>query len=323
MKSWGESIPEKTAEMPFFFALLVPESWENCFRNQWLTLCKIRLIAVYSTIFYDEGEVMMMDFADKLQSYRKQKGMSQENLAEVIGVSRQAVSKWESGQSYPEVEKIITLSELFGVSVDHLVKDVPDHPGKAEPATVPVYPDLKSLFHYHYEYKSKKTCFGIPLVHINVGRGIYVAKGVIAIGNIAVGAVSIGIVAIGGLCLGALALGLISLAGLALGLLLAIGGVAAGIIAVGGVAAGVVAIGGVALGMFSFGGAAIASHIAIGGYASGHIAIGDTAKGAYALIVQNNDFSSIKAEQVRQLIQQEYPGLWKPFAEVIISFFTI
>ncbi|WP_084064909.1 helix-turn-helix transcriptional regulator [Paenibacillus stellifer] len=45
-----------------------------------------------------------MEFAEKLQSYRKQRGMSQENLAEVVGVSRQAVSKWESGQSYPEMD---------------------------------------------------------------------------------------------------------------------------------------------------------------------------------------------------------------------------
>lgn len=259
-----------------------------------------------------------MDFADKLQSYRKQRGMSQENLAEVIGVSRQAVSKWESGQSYPEMDKMIALSELFHVTLDHLVKDVPSNTSE-EQILPPSYVDLKSMF--HYEYKSKRTCFGIPLVHIHIGRGLCVAKGILAIGNISIGAISIGIVALGGLCLGALALGLFSFAGLALGLLLAVGGVAAGTVAIGGLAAGIFAIGGLAVGMFSLGGLAIASHIAIGGYASGHIAIGDTAKGAYTLVIQNEDFSSIKAEQVRQLIHQEYPHLWKPIAERIISIF--
>ncbi|WP_262416510.1 helix-turn-helix domain-containing protein [Paenibacillus sinensis] len=267
-----------------------------------------------------------MEFAEKLQSYRKQRGMSQENLAEVVGVSRQAVSKWESGQSYPEMDKMIVLSELFSVSVDHLVKDVPNNAGRAGDSGTASYAqgpsvvDLKSMF--HYEYKSKRTFYGVPLVHIHFGRGLYVAKGVIAIGNIAVGALSIGIIAIGGLCLGALALGLISLAGLALGLLLAVGGVAVGALSIGGLALGILAIGGMAAGVFSFGGFAVASHIAIGGYASGHIAIGDTAKGAYTLAIQNNNFGSIKAEQVRQLINQEYPHLWKPLAERIISFFN-
>lgn len=260
-----------------------------------------------------------MDFAGKLQSYRKQRGMSQENLAEVMGVSRQAVSKWESGQSYPEMDKMIGLSELFCVSVDHLVKDVPNNNGGVEYIPSTPYVKLKSMF--HYEYKSKRTCFGIPLVHIHIGRGRNVAKGIIAIGNIAVGAVSIGIIALGGLSLGALALGLISLAGLALGLLLAVGGMAAGTMAVGGMALGIFAIGGLAIGMFSFGGLAMASHIAIGGYASGHIAIGDTANGVYPLVIQNNDFNSIKVEQVRQLINQEYPRLWKPIVERIISIF--
>ncbi|AIQ73483.1 MULTISPECIES: helix-turn-helix transcriptional regulator [Paenibacillus] len=259
-----------------------------------------------------------MDFANKLQSYRKQRGMSQENLAEVIGVSRQAVSKWESGQSYPEMDKMISLSELFHVSLDHLVKDASSDT-KAEHVASPVYVDLNSLF--HYEYKSKRTCFGIPLVHIHIGRGLYVAKGVIAIGNIAIGAVSIGIVALGGLCLGALALGLISFAGLALGLLLAVGGIAAGTMAVGGIALGIFAVGGLAVGMFSLGGLSIASHIAMGGYASGHIAIGDTVKGAYTFITQDNNFNDIKGEEVRKLIQQEYPHLWKPIVQGIISIF--
>jgi len=52
-------------------------------------------------LIYDYGEVKVMNFSVKLQTLRKEKGMSQEKLAEFLGVSRQSVSKWESGQSYP------------------------------------------------------------------------------------------------------------------------------------------------------------------------------------------------------------------------------
>lgn len=65
-----------------------------------------------------------MNTAQRLQQLRKEKGMSQEELAERLGVSRQAVSKWESGQSSPDVEKIVAASELFGVTTDWLLKGV-------------------------------------------------------------------------------------------------------------------------------------------------------------------------------------------------------
>lgn len=64
-----------------------------------------------------------MIFADKLIKLRKQAGWSQEELAAHLDVSRQSVSKWESAQSIPDLEKIIKLSKLFGVSTDYLVKD--------------------------------------------------------------------------------------------------------------------------------------------------------------------------------------------------------
>ena len=67
-----------------------------------------------------------MKFQDKLQILRKQNAMSQEKLAEKIGISRQAVAKWESGESCPDVDKIILLSDLFRISIDKLVKDYDD-----------------------------------------------------------------------------------------------------------------------------------------------------------------------------------------------------
>ncbi len=64
-----------------------------------------------------------MNFAVKLLLLRKQKGLSQEQLAEMIEVSRQSISKWESQQALPEASKIIAISNIFGVSIDQLLKD--------------------------------------------------------------------------------------------------------------------------------------------------------------------------------------------------------
>ena len=64
-----------------------------------------------------------MILADKIISLRKKAGMSQEELADQMKVSRQAVSKWESAQSVPDLNRILKLSEIFGVSTDYLLKD--------------------------------------------------------------------------------------------------------------------------------------------------------------------------------------------------------
>ena len=63
-----------------------------------------------------------MIFSEKLLTLRKAKGMTQEELAEKLEVSRQSISKWESGQSVPELEKIVALSTIFGVTTDSLLK---------------------------------------------------------------------------------------------------------------------------------------------------------------------------------------------------------
>lgn len=64
-----------------------------------------------------------MILADKIIKLRKQNGWSQENLAEKLEISRQSVSKWESGTSIPDLDKIIKMSSIFGVSTDYLLKD--------------------------------------------------------------------------------------------------------------------------------------------------------------------------------------------------------
>lgn len=66
-----------------------------------------------------------MTFGEKLKALRKEKGYSQEQLAVLLDVSRQAVSKWESDRGLPEIEKLLQLSGLFGVTLDHLLKEEP------------------------------------------------------------------------------------------------------------------------------------------------------------------------------------------------------
>ena len=69
-----------------------------------------------------------MNFGENLQSIRKKNHMSQEDLAELLGVSRQAVSKWELGEGYPEVDKLLILSQKLNVSLDSLLGNEPAKP---------------------------------------------------------------------------------------------------------------------------------------------------------------------------------------------------
>lgn len=71
-----------------------------------------------------------MNLSEKIIKLRKSKGWSQEELAEKLGVSRQAVSKWESNMSTPDLDKIVLLTDLFGVTSDYLIKD------NSEPLTI-------------------------------------------------------------------------------------------------------------------------------------------------------------------------------------------
>ena len=75
-----------------------------------------------------------MTFGEKLQALRKAQGLSQEELAQRINVSRQALSKWESGASVPDTENVIALSRLFGVSTDYLLLDEVKASGQTSPA---------------------------------------------------------------------------------------------------------------------------------------------------------------------------------------------
>ena len=65
-----------------------------------------------------------MKFNEKLLDLRKKQGLSQEELGLELQVSRQTISKWEAGQSYPDFQKLVLLSDYFGMSLDELVKDI-------------------------------------------------------------------------------------------------------------------------------------------------------------------------------------------------------
>ncbi|WP_195268997.1 helix-turn-helix transcriptional regulator [Eubacterium sp. 1001713B170207_170306_E7] len=261
-----------------------------------------------------------MTFQEKLFQLRKEKGLSQEALAERMGVSRQAVSKWESGLSNPDINNLVLLSDVFGVSLDELIKG--EEPGMSE--TKETIETVVTPHSRHYEYRSQRQIGGLPLLHVNFGRsrGHFRAKGIIAIGNIATGLISIGLISAGLFSVGALSFGLLALGGLALGVLLACGGVAAGGIAIGGIAFGIFAVGGLAVGMFATGGCAVASHIAVGGYARGHIASGDIASGV-RIIEQHLSSSSrvMDRAMMAQAIDQEFPEMWSSFRALLIMLY--
>ena len=77
----------------------------------------------------------MMSLGNSLFQARKKSGMSQEEVAEKLGVTRQAVSRWESDTAYPETDKIVRMATLFGVSCDYLL-GVAEREGEAPPSPV-------------------------------------------------------------------------------------------------------------------------------------------------------------------------------------------
>ena len=259
-----------------------------------------------------------MEFAEKLMTLRKQAGLSQEQLADRLGVTRQSVSKWESGTAFPELVKLVTLSEMFGVSVDYLVKDYVEEPEQQRadsPDTARLEQKVDDLTRYvkgsFYAYDSQTKIFGLPLVSVRVGfvrrqqmSWENVAKGVFAIGNVAIGAVSLGLVSVGLLSFGCIALGL-----------LALGVIAMGLASLGVVAAGCIAFGVCAMGLYAGGVCAVGSKIAVGvAAAAGETAVGYDADAPQVLLWG----SGLSREEVEAFLLRHHPDLWKP----LLRFFS-
>lgn len=252
-----------------------------------------------------------MSLGDKLSKLRRENNYTQEQLAEILGVSRQAISKWESDTAYPETEKLLRLGELYGCSMDYLLKDgnVQNESG-AKTITL-------NFNKFHFERKSKTTIKGLPLWHINIGFG-RTAKGIIAVGFVAKGIVSIGLFSFGIISIGLLALGLLALGDLAIGLL-PIGVFAIGAVAVGAISIGIVSIGALSIGLFSAGALAIGKYFAMGDTAKALIALGKTTAigGTYQKL---GELSAQDIADIRNFLDMNIPW-YLSWAKEIIKLF--
>ena len=108
-----------------------------------------------------------MEFNNKLYELRKKKGLSQEELANRLNVSRQTISKWEVGDSTPDMEKLAAISELFQVSLDELVLDKVPEKAPEKPAKSELYSDIKEKF--LTEDNRKKAKKGLKIAAIVLG----------------------------------------------------------------------------------------------------------------------------------------------------------
>lgn len=268
-----------------------------------------------------------MTLGEKIYRLRVEKGFSQEAFGEMLNVSRQSISKWETDQSVPELNKIVAISEMFGVSTDYLLKE-PEEYSTDSGNQDSIYETGDSIVKngttqqviiqrqtFEYEYKSQKSWRGLPLVHVHIGFRPVRAKGVIAIGNVAQGIIAIGIVGVGVVTLAVggvglfLAIGAIAVGGIAAGSL------AAGIITFGALSVGIFSMGAVAVGQFSCGAMAIGSQIAIGDVARGGIALGDSeAQGVFFEAVRAAD-GSFDYEGMIQAIDANVAESWHIFTQ--------
>ena len=239
-----------------------------------------------------------MTFQERLNRLRREKGLSQEDLAEVVGVTRQAVQKWESGASRPDMDNLTALADYFGVTLDYLVLGREQVPAaQTQGQTI-----INNYYHpdcWEYEYKSERTLWGLPLVHIHLKNNSLVrAKGIIAIGNVATGVVAVG---------GVFSAGIVSLGVLSVGLL-AVGCIAAGAAAIGGLAFGWLGLGGIVRSVYGAGGIVEASRIAIGGVTEAPLAIGRVVKGEMVIQLPEGKLSPELIAEIREAVSAALDG---------------
>ncbi len=250
-----------------------------------------------------------MTLGNKLSKLRKMNNYTQEQLAEVLGISRQAISKWESDITYPETDKLIRLSELFNCSLDYLLKDEAEtDPEMQKSSADDVVFSWRRKIH---ERKSEKILWGMPLWHIGKNATGVVAvgmnaRGIIAVGMKAKGIVSFGLLSMGFLSFGMLSLGLIAIGVISIGILSA-GCFAAGLLAAGAISLGIVSMGAIAVGDFSVGALAIGKYAAMGDNARAAIALGDTR--AVGSIYQNTGELTVQEiSMIKELLDSNVPS---------------
>lgn len=233
-----------------------------------------------------------MTFGEKLSKLRRENNYTQEQLADILSVSRQSISKWESDVTYPETDKLIRLSELFRCSLDYLLKD-----GKQQEAPLgttippsPASPPFLRSREWKKNIKSTKTLFGLPLWAFGQNVTAVVAIGMRARGIVAIGMCATGLISFGMLSLGVLSFGLLSLG------LLSVGCCSIGVLSIGSLSLGIFAIGSIAAGELSAGAIALGKYAAIGDHASGMIAIGKSqAAGSLYQSLNNADSAAVGA----------------------------
>lgn len=262
-----------------------------------------------------------MTTGEKITEGRKKLGLTQQQFADELNVTRQAVSRWESDLAFPETDKLIKLSEMFGCSTDYLLKYNQSEENTQTNGNVqndkPHF--AFNPFKWSFEYKSKRQVLGMPLVHVNIGLGRrahgffslgLIASGIFSCGLLSMGVVSLGVLSLGLLTFGVLVLGGVAFGSIALGLL-AFGGVALGLISFGGVALGLFSVGGCSIGLFAVGGYANGYYVAIGDYAVGQIAFGKSTIVGSRLSVTPQTFAELKGEAWRLL--DGLPDVWQGF----------
>lgn len=259
-----------------------------------------------------------MALGEKLSKLRKENNYTQEQLADVLGVSRQAISKWESDITYPETDKLIRISELFDCSLDYLLRDTEERDRTSRAGM-----EIRFFRCYPRERKSKKTVWGMPLWHIGKNARGFVAVGLNARGVVAVGLKARGIVALGALSIGVLSLGMLSIGLLSLGIfalgLLSAGCFSAGVFSAGAISLGIVSIGAIAVGDFSVGALSVGKYFALGDNARAMIALGDT-KAAGSILQKTGRLSAQDVIAAKQSLDAVVPA-YLSWAKEIISLF--
>lgn len=267
-----------------------------------------------------KGKHAQMTFGEKLSLLRKENNYTQEQLAELLQVSRQSISKWESGLAYPETDRLIKIGKLFSCSMDYLLNDEttqrqpgPDHPEPSEASgfTITIRQG-NSIRHVSIkEKKSEKTILGMPLYHIGRNAHGFFALGLKAKGVFSLGLFSTGIFSFGVLSMGLFALGALALGGIALG------AIALGILAIGAICLGIISIGALSIGCFSWGALAIGKYLAIGDEARSLIAIGKT-NASGTLYSHLGALTAQEAQSIRQLLSSHVPG-WLSWAIKLVQ----
>lgn len=283
-----------------------------------------------------------MTLGNKLSRLRKENNYTQEQLAEILGVSRQSISKWESDISYPETDKLIHLSNLFGCSLDYLLKenDESNDYGKKSDFdnsdsnyanSGSNYSDAYSNAYYaKTDYSDSEYSYGksenysqsdvidnglnIVKKHLHERKsdktfcGLPLwhigrnAKGIIAIGLNAKGFLAIGMKATGVISIGMLSMGIISLGMLSISLI-ALGMMSLGVLAVGCFALGIFSVGAISVGIIALGGVSVGK-FAVGGVAMGkYLAYGGNAKAMIA--IGNTKATGSVFEKIGSLSKEE------------------